>query len=87
MQEQNYTQVAQGILPPAALHSGLASLVQVLFSGILASAEDEDGCRFLTLMGGNLGRQHPLPVCATLGELEENINHILNRFDWGDGEN
>jgi len=83
MQEHNYTQVAQEYYRQRHTTPGWQSLVQVLFSGILASADDEDGRRFLTLMGNNLARQHPLPAAATLGELEDNINHILSRFDWG----
>ena len=83
MQEHNYTQVAQEYYRQRHTTPGWQSLVQVLFSGILASADDEDGRRFLTLMGNNLARQHPLPASATLGELEDNINHILSRFDWG----
>ena len=83
MQEHNYTQVAQEYYRQRHTTPGWQSLVQVLFSGILASADDEDGRRFIMLMGNNLARQHQLPASATLGELEDNINHILSRFDWG----
>jgi hypothetical protein len=57
--------------------------VQVLFSGILSSADDEDGRRFLTLMGSNLAKQYPLPTATTLGELEDSLNQLLAQFDWG----
>ncbi|MCX2943884.1 cellulose biosynthesis protein BcsD [Rahnella perminowiae] len=83
MQEHSYSQVAQEYYRQRHTTPGWQSLVQVLFSGILASADDEDGRHFLTLMGNNLARQHPLPGSATLGELEDNINQLLRHFDWG----
>jgi len=82
MQEQEYAQVEQQYYRHRHQVSGWQSLVQVLFSGILSSADDEDGRRFLVLMGGNLARQHPLPASATLGELEDNLNQLLSHFDW-----
>ena len=83
MQEHDYAQVEQQYYRHRHQSSGWQSLVQVLFSGILSSADDEDGRRFLTLMGGDLARQYPLPAAATLGELENNLNQLFSHFDWG----
>ncbi|WKZ92484.1 cellulose biosynthesis protein BcsD [Chimaeribacter arupi] len=63
---------------------GWQDLVQTLFSGILSTAEGEDGHQFLRLMGGDLARRHPLPACRTVGELEDNLNRLLAGFDWGE---
>jgi len=83
MQQQDYTRVEQQYYRQRKQTSGWQNLVQVLFSGILSSADDEDGRRFLALMGSNLARQYPLPTAATLGELEDQLNQLLGQFDWG----
>jgi hypothetical protein len=62
---------------------GWQSLVAVIFSGILASSEDADGRDFLYLMGNRLAEQMPLADAQTVGELEDGINKVLGRFDWG----
>jgi hypothetical protein len=83
MQEHSNLQLEQNYYQRSQIKPGWQDVVQVLFSGILSSAEDEDARQFLTMMGMNLARQEPLPACATLGELEDNLNSLLRRFDWG----
>lgn len=82
MQDANAQQLAyhqrRQIVP------GWQDLVQVLLSGVLESAEGEDGRQFLRLMGGNLAACHPLPACRTVGELEDALNRLLADFDWGE---
>lgn len=63
---------------------GWQDLVQTLFSGILATAEGEDGHQFLRMMGGDLARRHPLAACHTVGGLEDSLNQLLATFDWGE---
>lgn len=62
---------------------GWQDLVQVIFSGILATADDADGREFLQLMGRQLAQQHPLPLAHTVGDLEDRLNELLACFDWG----
>ncbi|GAA3907188.1 hypothetical protein GCM10022405_35510 [Gibbsiella dentisursi] len=84
MQEHRYTQLEQEYYRHRQQAvSGWQVLTQALFSGILSSSDDEDGRRFLNLVGKNLAGQHPLPFSRSLGELEDNMNAILGRFDWG----
>ncbi|WON78082.1 cellulose biosynthesis protein BcsD [Serratia sp. UGAL515B_01] len=63
--------------------TGWQDLIQVVFSGILASADDADGRDFLRLMGANLASKLPLPAAETVGELEDGLNGLLRHFDWG----
>ncbi|AHG21773.1 cellulose synthase [Chania multitudinisentens RB-25] len=62
---------------------GWHSLVEVVFAGIMASADDADGRDFLRLMGSHLAQKTPLPEAQTIGELEDGINATLSHFDWG----
>lgn len=63
--------------------AGWQDLAEVVFSGILASADDADGQDFLRLMGSHLAKKLPLPVAETLGDLEDGLNAMLRHFDWG----
>lgn len=63
--------------------AGWQDLVEVMFSGILASADEADGRDFLRLMGRNLATKLPLPLAETVGELEDNLNNLLRHIDWG----
>jgi hypothetical protein len=63
--------------------AGWQDLVEVVFAGILASADAGDGRDFLRLMGGNLANKLPLPEVQTVGELKEALNTMLRQFDWG----
>lgn len=63
--------------------SGWQDLIEVVFSGILASADDTDSRDFLRLMGSNLAKKLPLSVAETVGELEDSLNVLLRHFDWG----
>jgi hypothetical protein len=62
---------------------GWQSLIEVIFSGILASADDADSRDFLRLMGSHLAEKMPLPDAQTVGEFEDGINALLSHFDWG----
>ncbi|KFK95607.1 MULTISPECIES: cellulose biosynthesis protein BcsD [unclassified Serratia (in: enterobacteria)] len=62
---------------------GWSSLIEVIFSGILASADDADSRDFLRLMGSQLAEKTRLPDAQTVGELEDGINAVLSHFDWG----
>ncbi|MFC0229376.1 cellulose biosynthesis protein BcsD [Serratia aquatilis] len=63
--------------------AGWQDLVEVVFSGILASADDADSRDFLRLMGANLAKKLPLPDAETVGDLEDSLNRMLRHFDWG----
>ncbi|TQI79699.1 cellulose synthase subunit D [Serratia fonticola] len=63
--------------------AGWQDLVEVVFSGILATADEADGCDFLRLMGSNLAQKLPLSAAETVGELEDELNARLRHFDWG----
>lgn len=63
--------------------TGWQDLVEVVFSGILASADHTDARDFLRLMGGNLAKKLPLPDAETVGDLEDSLNRMLRHFDWG----
>ncbi len=63
--------------------AGWQDLVEVVFSGIMASADDADGRDFLRLMGANLAKRLPMPAAETVGELEDGLNAMLRHFDWG----
>lgn len=62
---------------------GWQSLMEVIFSGILASADEADSRDFLRLMGSHLAEKTPLPDAQTVGDLEDGINAVLSHFDWG----
>ncbi|OMQ25741.1 cellulose biosynthesis protein BcsD [Serratia oryzae] len=62
---------------------GWQSLMEVVFSGILASADEADSRDFLRLMGSQLAEKTPLPEAETVGDLEDSINAVLSQFDWG----
>ncbi|MDR3431174.1 MAG: cellulose biosynthesis protein BcsD [Rouxiella aceris] len=83
MQQFNDAQRVQDYYRQRQQQPGWFNLVQALFSGILTSAEDEDAREFLKMIGGNLAAQHTLPAAGTVGELEDNLNALLARFDWG----
>lgn len=63
--------------------SGWQNVVQVLFLGIQANAENADARAFLHSMGANLAQQQPLPLSHTVGELEDNINRLWANYHWG----
>ncbi|QTF09461.1 cellulose synthase [Brenneria izadpanahii] len=62
---------------------GWQDLLQVVFSGIFADADEADACAFLRLTGKHFARRYPLAASLTLGELEDRINQRLAEFDWG----
>ncbi|WP_337263881.1 MULTISPECIES: cellulose biosynthesis protein BcsD [unclassified Serratia (in: enterobacteria)] len=62
---------------------GWQSLMEVVFSGIFASADEADSRDFLRLMGSQLAEKTPLPEAETVGDLEDSINAVLSQFDWG----
>lgn len=62
---------------------GWQSLMEVVFSGIFASADEADSRDFLRLMGSRLAEKTPLPDVQTVGDLEDSINAVLSHFDWG----
>ncbi|MCG8707077.1 cellulose synthase [Brenneria sp. 4F2] len=62
---------------------GWQDLLQVVFSGISADADESDACAFLRLSGKHFARRYPLAASLTLGELEDRINQRLAEFDWG----
>ncbi|ANC39466.1 MAG: cellulose biosynthesis protein BcsD [Hafnia alvei] len=63
--------------------AGWQDLSALFFSGILQTAESEDGRAFLHMIGANLARRFPLGDVQTLGELEDGANAVLSHFGWG----
>jgi hypothetical protein len=62
---------------------GWQDLSALLCTSILAAASRDEGHAFLHRAGTQLARQFPLPATETLGELEDEVNHLLAHFDWG----
>lgn len=83
MQDTNYASLQLDYYRQRQSRPGWQDLLQILFSGILSTADDEDGRQFLNMMGSNLAKQHPLPLARTVGELEDALNGLLTEFDWG----
>ncbi|MCB5303624.1 cellulose biosynthesis protein BcsD [Yersinia bercovieri] len=83
MQENNYLSEQQDYYRQRQHQSGWQNVVQVLFLGIQANAENADARAFLHSMGAKLAQQQPLPLSQTVGELEDNINHLWASYHWG----
>ncbi len=83
MQDINTTGYELDYYRQRQFKAGWQDLIEVVFSGILASADDADSRDFLRLMGSNLAKKLPLPEAETVGELEDALNALLRQFDWG----
>lgn len=83
MQDIRHTSCELDYYRQRQFKAGWQDLIEVVFSGILASADDTDSRDFLRLMGSNLAKKLPLPEAETVGELEDALNALLGQFDWG----
>ncbi|MFW5392198.1 cellulose biosynthesis protein BcsD [Yersinia sp. 2544 StPb PI] len=83
MQENNYLSEQQDYYRQQQHQPGWQNVVQVLFSGIQANADSADGRAFIRNMGTQLAQHNPLPISQTVGEFEDQINHLWSRYHWG----
>lgn len=83
MQENNAISEQQDYYRQCQHQPGWQNVVQVLFSGIQANANDADARAFLRSMGGHLAQQQPLSMSQTVGEFEDNINQLWAKYHWG----
>lgn len=66
MQDINNTWYELDYYRQRQFKAGWQDLIEVVFSGILASADDTDSRDFLRLMGSNLAKKLPLPEAETV---------------------
>lgn len=62
---------------------GWQDLVDIMITAIGENAGEQDRRQFLQLIGGELARRFSLPHAATVGELEDQLNQLWARFNWG----
>lgn len=62
---------------------GWFDLLSVMIGGMLRNAGERESYAFLQQMGDDLARRYPLGAASTVGELEQQINAVLARFNWG----
>lgn len=62
---------------------GWQDLVGLLIASISDNAGDEDRRQFLNLAGAQLACRFPQPAAATVGDLEDGLNVLWSRFNWG----
>ncbi|MEZ2585052.1 cellulose biosynthesis protein BcsD [Kluyvera intermedia] len=62
---------------------GWQDLSTLLCSSILSAADRNEGRIFLQHVGNQLALKFPLRQVETLGLLEDEVNHLLARFNWG----
>lgn len=62
---------------------GWFDLLNIMLEGMVSNAGYHDSRPFLNQMGETLADRYPLPLAATVGELEQQINTQLARFNWG----
>ncbi|POP45233.1 cellulose synthase [Superficieibacter electus] len=62
---------------------GWFDLLTIMIDGMIRNAGERESQPFLRQMGETLADAFPLPEAQTLGDLEQNINHLLATFNWG----
>ncbi|AUX71118.1 cellulose biosynthesis protein BcsD [Erwinia pyrifoliae] len=62
---------------------GWFDLVNLMVGGMLDNAGEQESQAFLRQMGDKLAGRYPLDKARTVADLEENINKVLDRFNWG----
>ncbi|WP_380182393.1 cellulose biosynthesis protein BcsD [Kalamiella sp. sgz302252] len=62
---------------------GWFDLLSVMINGMLNNAGEQESHAFLQQMGDSLASRYPLSAARTVGELEQQINLVLARFNWG----
>lgn len=79
MQEKQLLHYFQGQQTPP----GWFDLLNIMIEGMVSNAGYHDSRPFLNQMGEALADRYPLPLAATVGELEQQMNSQLARFNWG----
>ncbi|MEI2266678.1 cellulose biosynthesis protein BcsD [Erwinia sp. CGal63] len=62
---------------------GWFDLLSAMIGGMLGNAGEQESHAFLQQMGSNLAGRYPLGTANTVSELEQQINLVLARFNWG----
>jgi phage terminase large subunit GpA-like protein len=62
---------------------GWFDLLSLMINGMLNNAGEQESHAFLRQMGDSLAGRYPLGAARTVGELEQQINLALARFNWG----
>lgn len=62
---------------------GWFDLLSVMIDGMSKNAGEQESRAFLRQMGDRLACRYPLDEARTVADLEENINKVLERFNWG----
>ncbi|RQM38919.1 cellulose biosynthesis protein BcsD [Erwinia psidii] len=63
--------------------SGWFDLLGVMIDGMLRNAGERESHAFLRQMGETLADRYPLGAAQTVADLEQQINAVLARFNWG----
>ena len=59
--------------------AGWFDLLIIMIEGMLNNAGELESQPFLRQMGASLAETHPLPASETVGDLEANINRLVQR--------
>ena len=62
---------------------GWFDLLTIMVDGMVGNVGEQECRPFLQEMGRQIGSRYPLPVCETVGDLEDAINRQLGHFNWG----
>lgn len=62
---------------------GWFTLLTIMIDGMVKNAGEQESRPFLIQMGRELAQAFPLRPCATVGELEDQVNAYLAHFNWG----
>ena len=62
---------------------GWFDLLSVMINGMLRNAGERESHAFLHQMGDSLASRYPLSAATTVADLEQQINSVLARFNWG----
>ncbi|WP_158780685.1 cellulose biosynthesis protein BcsD [Pantoea sp. BAV 3049] len=62
---------------------GWFDLLSVMINGMLRNAGERESHAFLQQMGDTLASRYPLGAAQTVADLEQQINAVLARFNWG----
>lgn len=63
--------------------AGWFDVLNLMMEGMMANVGEQESRPFLRQTGMSLAEIWPLDKAETLGELEKNINEVLNCFNWG----
>ena len=62
---------------------GWFDLLSVMINGMLRNAGERESHAFLQQMGETLATRYPLGAAQTVADLEQQINAVLAKFNWG----